>query len=135
MFGIDLKMCLSRNVGIPSGPAERLGFSLSSIFITVLLVTCVKLNVGGVPYYRSTFRFGRNNAHQKYKYFCMQNFLRVSKFLVSNDAAKQVQNFALVVGNSSRGPLPFVQRFFRGKNFWNKFQHINRAPTHRKVLF
>ena len=37
MFGIDLKMCLIRNIGIPSGLAEILGFSLSTIFIAVLL--------------------------------------------------------------------------------------------------
>ena len=46
MLGIALKICLMRNVGIPSGPAERFGFSLSIIFIIMLLFTCVKLKVG-----------------------------------------------------------------------------------------
>ena len=46
MLGMDLKMCLMRKVGIPLGPAERLGFSFSTIFITVFNVTCWKLNLG-----------------------------------------------------------------------------------------
>ena len=40
MLGMDLKMCLMRKVGISSGPAERLGFSFSTIFVTVFDVTC-----------------------------------------------------------------------------------------------